>query len=299
MKQFIIVLLFLTGSLNADVSKYEYERSNAAAKEAFDDMDCDFGDCQKPEPKPKVIIKEKVVEKIVEKPVIQEKIIIKEKIVQRPQQATQTTVSGVYASCLQIKQANPSAQSGEYELKIDGRYYNTYCDMDTAGGGWTQFAYIDDASNNFSKSVNLGTFDMRECNNKQVCSINIDNLYKSSKESFDLMIKYGKRNEFTKVLKGFYKNKGNYFTKPTFRAHQIGEHGMIGDHSVQGYYATYCAKAGSCNGNGMDYMNFSTNGVYPSSANDVPCGFYGYGNGWKDCDKSDNLHVMKYFIREN
>jgi hypothetical protein len=151
MKEVILGLLLIAGLLHADVSKYEYERSNAAAKDAFDDMDCDFGDCPKPEPKPKVIIKEKVVEKIVEKPVVQEKIIIQEKIVEkpverviyrdRPQQAVQEaqpSPSGTYTSCLEIKQSNPGTQSGDYELNIGGRTYKTFCEMELEGGGWTR-----------------------------------------------------------------------------------------------------------------------------------------------------------------
>ncbi|MGD9719383.1 MAG: hypothetical protein AB7U24_09090, partial [Sulfurimonadaceae bacterium] len=69
------------------VSGSDYTRANSAAKEAFKDLDCDFDDCPKEAPEPKVIIQEKVVEKpviiihekVVEKPV--EKVIIQEKIV--------------------------------------------------------------------------------------------------------------------------------------------------------------------------------------------------------------------------
>lgn len=80
----------------------DYTRANKAAKEAFEDLDCEFEDCKKEEPRPKVIIKERVVEKpviqkvIVEKPVVKEKIVYKEKVVYKakPKQE-QKAIGGV------------------------------------------------------------------------------------------------------------------------------------------------------------------------------------------------------------
>ncbi len=74
-----IVLMFLSVFILVNAS--DYSRANSAAKDAFKDFDCDFGDC----PKPQVIIQEKVVVKevpvVVEKEVIVEKQVVVEKIV--------------------------------------------------------------------------------------------------------------------------------------------------------------------------------------------------------------------------
>ncbi len=145
------------------VSGSDYTRANSAAKEALKDLDCDFDDCPKEAPEPKVIIQEKVVEKpviiiqekIVEKPV--EKVIIQEKIVEKPvekivyvEQEVQTEEAkpnkvellkdnnGVFTSCKNIKEAQPHAKSGNYEIMIDGNKHNVYCEMTIGGGGWTR-----------------------------------------------------------------------------------------------------------------------------------------------------------------
>ncbi len=59
----------------------DYERANQAAKEALKGLDCEFEDCKKEEPKPKVIVKEKIVEKPVIKEVVKEKVVYKDRIV--------------------------------------------------------------------------------------------------------------------------------------------------------------------------------------------------------------------------
>jgi len=76
-----IVLLLL--SLFVFSSASDYSRANAAAKDAFSDLDCAFGECEKPAPEPKVIVKERVVVKevpvVVEKQVVVEKVVYKER----------------------------------------------------------------------------------------------------------------------------------------------------------------------------------------------------------------------------
>lgn len=81
MLKIVLVLLSMFVLSNAS----DYSRSNAAAKEAFKDLDCDFGDCQKSVVEPKVIIQERVIVKEVpvevEKLIVREKVVVKEKIV--------------------------------------------------------------------------------------------------------------------------------------------------------------------------------------------------------------------------
>nr|WP_321266416.1 hypothetical protein [uncultured Sulfurimonas sp.] len=80
-----IVLLIMSVFLLLDAS--DYSRANSAAKEAFKDFDCDFGDCPKPAPEPKVIIKEVPV--VVEKEVIVEKVVYKDRPVEEVVAAVQ------------------------------------------------------------------------------------------------------------------------------------------------------------------------------------------------------------------
>jgi PKD repeat protein len=55
--------------------------------------------------------------------------------------AIPVTVSEIFRSCLDIKNANPSATDGVYQIDPDGPNgnpaINCYCDMTTDGGGWT------------------------------------------------------------------------------------------------------------------------------------------------------------------
>ena len=54
-----------------------------------------------------------------------------------------------YASCLDILDADPSAESGEYTIKPEGQEeLSVICDMESDGGGWTLIAdenYQEDA----------------------------------------------------------------------------------------------------------------------------------------------------------
>lgn len=136
------------------VSGSDYSRANNAAKDAFKDLDCDFDDCPKEAPEPKVIIQEKVVEKpviiihekVVEKPV--EKVIIQEKIVEKPIYVRQPQTSadnvaveqsgGQYNSCQEIKETFPNSRSGYFDIYVGDRKINVYCEMIVAGGGWTR-----------------------------------------------------------------------------------------------------------------------------------------------------------------
>ena len=202
-------------------------------------------------------------------------------------------------SCKEIKDHKSNSKSGMYVIQPKNKKYKVYCDMETDGGGWTQFGYINHPSKNFKGSVNIGTFNKGRCDNRSVCSLNVEQLHKTKNKKFDLMIHYGDKRVEKKVFKGFSKNRNGYFKAATKQCCAVGEHGMFGKNRVNNYYASFCAIAGGCAGEKKDYWNFSLNGVYPDSANNVMCGFYGWsGVNWKKCKKSDNKHVMKYFVRE-
>ncbi|XP_043112419.1 intelectin 3 isoform X2 [Puntigrus tetrazona] len=58
-------------------------------------------------------------------------------------------------SCLDIKEKHNGAQDGMYVLTTEsGTYYQTFCDMTTAGGGWTLVASVHE--NNINGKCSLG-----------------------------------------------------------------------------------------------------------------------------------------------
>ncbi|MEA2072888.1 MAG: hypothetical protein U9O86_04825 [Campylobacterota bacterium] len=61
--------------LMSTISANDYSRANTAADKSLRDLDCEFEDCSKKAPEPKVIIKEKIVER----PVVVEKVVYKER----------------------------------------------------------------------------------------------------------------------------------------------------------------------------------------------------------------------------
>jgi cysteine-rich repeat protein len=72
--------------------------------------------------------------------------------------ACEAAPSQALPSCLDILNANPSAQSGVYSIDPDGAggnaQFNVYCDMATAGGGWT---VVFDSSDPSKWETNFGT----------------------------------------------------------------------------------------------------------------------------------------------
>ena len=51
-------------------------------------------------------------------------------------------LSGKGRSCKEIKDSDPSAETGIYEIEIEDRIIELVCDMDIAGGGWNVSCYI-------------------------------------------------------------------------------------------------------------------------------------------------------------
>jgi len=52
---------------------------------------------------------------------------------------TTQSILGKPRSCKEIKDSDPSAETGVYEIEIEDRIIELVCDMDIAGGGWNVF----------------------------------------------------------------------------------------------------------------------------------------------------------------
>jgi hypothetical protein len=125
---------------------------------------------------------------------------------------------------------------------------------------------------------------------------------RSCSAPFDLLIQYGDVSVDSHSESGYSTTDGGFINNGPMlgRGSTTGEHGVWGSYTdnPNGYYATFCAYSGSCNINGNDFWQFSKNGVYPSSADKVPCGFYSYNApSWKNCAQGDNSRRMRYYIR--
>ncbi|MBU0721369.1 hypothetical protein KJ877_08500 [bacterium] len=113
----------------------DYERANAAAKEALQGLDCDFGDCPKEEVKPQVIVKEKVI--YVDKPVVVEKVV--EKVVYKEKAEPELI---------------PAPQKADSDKAVEGRTYNkAFFDVHSK----SQAPMLD-----YIKYSNRGSFDIEQ-----------------------------------------------------------------------------------------------------------------------------------------
>jgi len=63
-------------------------------------------------------------------------------------------VLGRGRSCKEIKDSDPSAVTGIYEVDVRGEQIELVCDMDIAGGGWTVFQYRYHGKTDFSRKWN-------------------------------------------------------------------------------------------------------------------------------------------------
>lgn len=213
-------------------------------------------------------------------------------------ETTNKNITGTHLepTCKKIKEFDSSLGTKNYKVKVSGgQEFMAYCDMTDDNGGWTLVAQIS-SLNGFSGSVPPGSFNGGTLGDWNY-SINSNLFSNDIEQSFDIKIDYGSEtNDYTVIKRGFQKdNNGNVFSNPTQIIGGIGQHGLIGNISIDGYYLSYCSASGSCNTNGYDIFNFSTNGCFPDASGSVIAGFY-YGS-WKNAPSGDNAQVQRLFIR--
>ncbi|XP_032234275.2 uncharacterized protein LOC5509472 [Nematostella vectensis] len=68
-----------------------------------------------------------------------------------------------YKSCAELKAARPSTPSGNYVMHVRGFKRTVYCDMDTAGGGWSLVVAISSSNQEHRKTRTVNCFNSSLC----------------------------------------------------------------------------------------------------------------------------------------
>ena len=201
-------------------------------------------------------------------------------------------------SCFSILNDGYSVGNGNYWISnASGESVEVYCDMTIEDGGWMMFGVLDSGSENILDSQPIGSLSQGSIGNVGY-SLDLDSLHNSVDSSFDVMIQFGDLDVYSETLLGLTKNGSSFFTMPT----EVGDgmHGLLGNSSVDGIFATYCSGFGECLNYGHDFFNFSTSGELPESEF-VTCGFTAGVEGrfayWKNCPSGDNIQLMRSWIR--